>query len=68
MNAFRFIGAIGLFAGSMALALIFIPDIQAGTWLSDALAAEYPNQTVQHLLGGIGAIASGGYLILFSNS
>ena len=68
MNAFRFIGAIGLVAGATALALIFTPDIQAGTWLSDALATDFPNQTVQHLLGSIGAIASGDYLMLFGNS
>jgi hypothetical protein len=68
MNVDRFIGTIGLVSGTMALAFIFAPDTQAGAWLPEVIATEFRSQVIQHFLGGIGAIASGSYLVLFGNS
>lgn len=66
MNAYRFIGVIGFTTGALALAFVLGADSQIGLWLPETIVAQFRGQLVQHFVAGIGAIASGGYLMFFS--
>jgi hypothetical protein len=68
MNVYRFIGVIGFATGAIALTLALGSDSDAGLWLPDAIVAQLRGEYFQNFLGGIGAVASGFYLIFFGNS
>lgn len=64
MNVYRFIGALGFITGSIALLLVFISVSETSAWVPDMIAIHFQDQSTPNFLGGIGAIASGAYLVI----
>ena len=68
MNVYRYTGLIGIIVGIAVMFLLWMPDAQAGTWLTQAVGDQFKGNFLLPFLGSIAAIGSGGYLFTFGNN
>ena len=68
MNVYRYTGLVGIAVGVLVLFLLWTADAQAGTGLVQAVTDQFKSNLLLHFIGGIAAVACGGYLFTFGGA